>query len=89
MAVSNFSEQFNNLQKIHGKAFQSAKRSRQVIRALRSLTESRLEKNLVNAGYESLDNVINEMSILGSQLREMVHAIRLAEQSQQEFVQQQ
>lgn len=51
------------------KAITALNRSRKVMRALRSLTEDRLEKSLVAAGNEALERSYLEVSRLGEKLR--------------------
>ena len=82
MATQNISQQINTLQKAHGAALSSLKRSRRVMRALRSLTESKLEKNLVNAGHETLERAFEDMTAMGARLRDLSQSVKVAEEMQ-------
>ena len=77
MATQNISQQINTLQKAHGAALSSLKRSRRVMRALRSLTESKLEKNLVNAGHETLERAFEDMTAMGARLRDLSQSVKV------------
>ena len=49
------------------------------MRALRNLTETKLEKNLVNASHESLERVYQDMATMGVRLRELSQSAKAAE----------
>ena len=78
MAVQDVNQQISKLQKAHGAALSNLKRTRKVVRALRNLTESKLEKSLVVAGYEAIEKAYDDMGAMGARLKELSQSLKAA-----------
>lgn len=65
-----------DIQQSHSRALKAIQRNKKVVIALRALTESKLEKGLVLAVNETVDDVHKEIIVLGGLARKLEEALK-------------